>query len=275
MSTTEQFDFDFGGSDRKSFLGKVREAAKAATSELGPSMDSNQPLTKATSLLDKLDAEYAEFTKGRLEVLELKEEHFAQHGLPVLLRFRDLIQSNRFYWVRYPLVLSPADDMPFTRLKCLIEFNRGDQTGVRPSSKLILPNRKFRDLASGESGLSLEINEELEFGIPSLQFGPGEVPPTAGPSRPAGGKPGTPGAPPAGDPTSTTEPDPREVPGAPPSPLGTGGKIAAQAHAKGQLGFTAALRVGESSSPSSPITNLELTRCVGPSTMRTSFKRRI
>ncbi len=137
----------------------------------------------AARLLEELDNEVARFSP-ELEVLELLEEHFSQHGLAVPVRFKDESRDHPFFWVRFPLTLMPASQKPFCRLKCALEFNPGDDPR-RPSTKLILPDRRFVDLMEAHTGLSLSINESFEFS-PSLLSKGTKPPPPPGSGQAAG-----------------------------------------------------------------------------------------
>jgi len=169
------FSFDFGGSDRQDLLAEATRTIKGVTSELGP--ESAAPEAKAASpalrLLEELNAEVAEFG-AYPEVLPLREEHFTLHQLPVPPRFADLSLKNDFFWVRLPINLSSQPNRPFNKLECAVEFNPGGgDPHLRPSARLILPDRKFAKLLEVQDSLSLHINEEFEFeaGLPKKEAG--------------------------------------------------------------------------------------------------------
>jgi hypothetical protein len=185
------FDFDFEGQDRRAFLHKAQEAAAAADLELaGEPGGGEGAISPTLRLLHELDQEIAQFGSDP-EVLELKREHFTLHGLTVPTQFEYLSRTHRFFWVRYPITLKPADDKPFVKLKCAVEFNADVAGSGRPVARMILPDRKIVDLAKGHMSLDIQIGEDFEFhGVAAPLTGLiREVPPSGSPVVKPAGKP--------------------------------------------------------------------------------------
>lgn len=240
MSSLEEskFDaeFDQSPSERSAMLDEARQSIRAASSTLGERGLESAGVDPAAQLLEDLDDEVAHFSP-ELEVLELLEEHFSQHGLAVPIRFKDESRENRFFWVRFPLMLMPASQKPFVRLKCAVQFNPGNERR-RPSTQLILPDRRFVELLHANTGLTLSINESFDFSasLPSMGIKPPPIPPVSV-------KP--PQTPPAPAPKPTPAPVapgigpgglPVPIPG---SPVTAAGSLAADVQAAATLGVVA------------------------------------
>lgn len=79
-------------------------------------------------------------------------------------RFQDLSQQYRFYWLHFPITLSPLQNLPFSKLQLAVEFNPGVAEGhLRPRTQMILPDRKFQELLTMTDSLDLRIGEDFEF----------------------------------------------------------------------------------------------------------------
>jgi hypothetical protein len=119
--------------------------------------------------LERVDAEFGPYP----EIYPLKEKHFQEHDLKIPVRLKDLIKNNRLYWLRFPIMLKPVDDFPFTKLKCGIEFNPQVQAGhLRPLALMIFPDVKFKKYIEVTDSVEFNIGENAELivagGIPSL-----------------------------------------------------------------------------------------------------------
>ncbi len=158
------FDFDFTGKSRKVLLADAIREVRALRSELGGT--AQKPTAReeaALRLLQQLDLEVAEFTAFP-DILELKEKHFSDHGLPVPIRFKDLNKQYKFYYIHFTITLKPSEGMHFNKLKCAIEFNPDVVEGhLRPRAQMILPDRKFKQLLEVSDSLELRIGENFEF----------------------------------------------------------------------------------------------------------------
>lgn len=167
---TLKFSFDFGADNRTEML----TTAQQTITGLQLHLDKTKTPTEAPMrLLEELKSEIVEFG-AYPEVLPLEARHFSAHGLKVPARFTDLSVTHRFYWLRFPLALHSRAGLPFYKLECAVEFNPDEPAGhLRPRAQLILPNRKFRELATAQQGLSLQIGENFEFEAkaPSLRLG--------------------------------------------------------------------------------------------------------
>jgi hypothetical protein len=172
------FDFNFGGDDRAEMIAEAGRLISAGGSDLSGSGETAPTANeKAARLLTQLNQEVAEFG-AYPDVIELKEEHFTAHGLAVPPRFKDLSLTAKFYWLRLPITLSPMEDHPFTKLECAVEFNSDTTSAhLRPKAHLILPDRKFQQLAEFSDGLELRIGENFEFEASAgkLKLGAGEA----------------------------------------------------------------------------------------------------
>jgi hypothetical protein len=176
-----QFDYTFDDQDRDGLLADARKTVEALHSELSddPGEIRGAPSpgeAAALRLLEEFGKEVARFS-AQPDVLELDETHFADHGMVIPPRFQDLRRQARFLWMRFPLVLKPADGTTFNKLQVGVEFNPGSQ-GVRPRALLILPDRKFQKALELGGGLELRIGENFEFeaAIPGGGEGEGRSP---------------------------------------------------------------------------------------------------
>lgn len=177
MDNSLQFDFDFTGPSRADLLSEAQRTISGLGSELGrePGPGGESGSEAAQRLLSQLGQSIVELG-AYPEVIQLKEEHFSEHGFDAPKRFKDLSKLYRFYWLRIPLTLQPAENMPFVKLQCAVEFNPDTREGhLRPRAHMILPDRKFKKLLELSDSLELGIGENFEFeaaaGIPKLQAG--------------------------------------------------------------------------------------------------------
>ena len=180
-----KFDFDFEGKSRADLLQEASDVFTAGLlgGEAEKTRDAAQ--REGISLLEKLNQQVAQFGRVTPEHLELKEQHFSKHGLPVPLRFKDLSKSNRIFWVRLPITLKKSSDLGFKRLMCSVEFNPNELDPDRiPRSLMLLPHSKFQDLIDTTAEVKLIIGENFDFeaqmpettqqaGPANLQFGAG------------------------------------------------------------------------------------------------------
>jgi hypothetical protein len=158
------FDFDFSGVDRAELLAEASNTVRALGSELGPgTLTGESAADAASNLLSQLNEEVAQFSTFP-GVLPLDEKNFTEHGMEVPRRFQDLIQKYKFYWLHFPITLSPLQNMPFVKLQCAVEFNPGVTEGhLRPLAHMIFPDRKFQQLLELSDSLELGIDENFEF----------------------------------------------------------------------------------------------------------------
>lgn len=165
MDTAIDFDFDFGGDTREQLLSKASQTAQAFSSELGDekALGPDAAQTVASQLMEQLNQEVAQFG-AQPDVYELREDHFIKGKLDVPVSFKELCQQYNFYWVRFPIILAPLDNMPFYKLDCAVEFNPGIADGhLRPKARMILPERKFQKLLELKDNIELHIGENFEF----------------------------------------------------------------------------------------------------------------
>jgi hypothetical protein len=171
--TENRFDFDFAGQDRAQLLAEVKREVKAYNVELkGDERRPDAETRAALKLLDGMNREVAEFGAFP-DVIKLDEADFAAHGQQVPPRFAELTRQHRFYWVRFPVTLSPVKSKPFVKLECAVEFNPGVGDGhLRPRAHLILPDRRFSELVQINESLDLRlgVSGELDVATPRLDF---------------------------------------------------------------------------------------------------------
>jgi hypothetical protein len=164
MGAGDSFDFDFGAQSRAELLTQVGKSVAGLASDLGGGVPKKGKAHEAArQLLADLGTEIAQFSTFP-EIVPLKAEHFELHGVKAPARFTDLSQNHRFYWIRFPLTLRPADNKPFVKLQCAVEFNPGKDPGhLRPVAQMILPDKRFQTLLQGNASLTLGIGEDFEF----------------------------------------------------------------------------------------------------------------
>ena len=158
------FAFDFGTEKRSTLLAESERTVRGLKSALGPGAPTGDAATEAAAnLLAQLNQEVVEFSAFP-DVLPLKEEHFSQHGMTVPIRFQDLSRDFNFYWMYFPLTLSPLENFPFAKLELAVEFNPGVAAGhLRPRAHMILPDKKFKKLLELSDSLEVGIGEDFEF----------------------------------------------------------------------------------------------------------------
>jgi hypothetical protein len=180
MDAEFRFDFDFAGTSRDALLAAARPTVRGLPREFGdaPKAAPAAP-SPADLLLDQLSRAVAEFSVYP-DVFALNERHFEAHGLIVPARFKDLSREHRFYWLRFPITLKPAENTFFKKLKVAVEFNPEVIEGhLRPRAHTILPNRKFKQLMELSDSLEIRIGEDFDFEAkvapPEVQVGGSKV----------------------------------------------------------------------------------------------------
>jgi hypothetical protein len=173
----DAFDFDISGLPREQVMAEAALTVRGLESELGSEQAAPGEDAKAIeALLSQLGGVIAEFGASP-DILPLTEEHFTAHGLPVPVRFRDLAVNNRFYWIRLPITLMPADGMPFVKLECAVEFNPGQAPNLRPRASSIFPDKKFQEMMKSNTALEFGLSENLDLdasaGLPKVKGGIG------------------------------------------------------------------------------------------------------
>jgi hypothetical protein len=170
------FAFDFNAEDRSALLDEGKRTILALYSNLGPGEATRDAAAEAATeaaarLLTQLNQEVAQFSEFP-EVLQLKEEHFTQHGLEVPQRFHELGEHYRFYWLYFPITLFPLENFPFAKIELAVEFNPGVAEGhLRPRAHMILPDKKFEQLLEFSNSLEVGIGEDFEFKATSGAIG--------------------------------------------------------------------------------------------------------
>ena len=173
--TRLQFDFDAFAEDRDALLDKAAQTISALGAQLGPDAVAPSGDRSALKLLDRMRQEGARFAAFP-DVVPFDEAGFEERGWTVPPGFSELKGRYRFYWVRFPIVLTPAEDSPFNKLECRVEFSPGVAAGhLRPKALLILPDRQFRDLAKGNARIALKVGGSVDLGAATpklnLQYG--------------------------------------------------------------------------------------------------------
>jgi hypothetical protein len=103
-------------------------------------------------------------------MLELNASHFELYGWDTPKQFQDLSKTQRFFWMQVPVFLSQMENMPFSKLELAIEFNPADTGPRRPTSVLIFPDKKIKQLARFEQGVSLKVGENFELEVAALKM---------------------------------------------------------------------------------------------------------
>ena len=182
--TPIDFDFDVRRLDRAALLTEAERVIGALDAELGSEADSPPQDRAAIRLLEELRGEVVEFAAFP-DVFAFDEEGFARYGWPIPPGFRELSAHYRFYWMRFPVVLSPLEGVPFTKLECAVEFNPDVGDGrLRPRAMLILPDRQFKNLAEANASVQLQVGGNVDVGAETprieLQYGAAMVKAAAG-----------------------------------------------------------------------------------------------
>ena len=166
MTTFRDFDFNFDSyqSSREDLLTEAMRVVAGLEVELGeqpPVPDPNDPKFR---FLAELNQEIAKFG-AYPEVHELKENHFTDYGLVVPTRYKDLSKQFKFFWTRFPIILSPLEDTPFSKLQCGIKFSNPQTTAghLQPRTYIILPDRKFSPLLEVNGKVEVRIGGNFEF----------------------------------------------------------------------------------------------------------------
>jgi hypothetical protein len=82
----------------------------------------------------------------------------------VPVRFKALSTDFSFYWMRFPMILKPPDNLPYVKLEFAVEFNPDTKAGhLRPRAHTILPDRKFAQQLEVSGSLDIHLGEDLEF----------------------------------------------------------------------------------------------------------------
>lgn len=173
------FDFDFAGNERTNMLNSARRVVAALPSELGPEHNGaakgSDMAAGPLELIKQFDKDNVELLHPN--VVKLKEEHFAAHGLAVPVQFKTWSAQSNFYWVHFPILLMREGNNAFAKLKYAVEFNSDAlEPHLRPKAQTILPNKKFVDDIKLTGSVDLHLGENLEFevgaGIDKVQLPP-------------------------------------------------------------------------------------------------------
>jgi hypothetical protein len=138
----------------------------------------------AYRLMRELKTEVAEYGAFP-DVIPFTEKSFGEYGWPVPKGFDHLDTLFRFYWVRFPVVLRPAEKSPFTRLEYQIEFGAAiDDPRMKPKAHLIFPAKKFTELLNVNTNVELGVSGDVQGsgGIPTVNLSYVGVPVSAGAS---------------------------------------------------------------------------------------------
>lgn len=104
---------------------------------------------------------------------------FLQKQLTIPFSSQSLLKENRFYWIRFPVGLSPRQGWAFNRLDMWIEFTSNAEAHARPKVHRIFPDAKFQTLLKGQVQMQLYLDENLELQVKSgniqQQVGTGEA----------------------------------------------------------------------------------------------------
>jgi len=165
------------GAERANLLADAIKTVRALDSELGPGESApGAPASVAERLFRQLDQAVAEFDSTP-EIYALEESYFAGQKMPVPVTFKELATRYSFYWLRIPIVLKPAESMPFVKFQCAIEFNPHAQAGEsRPRAMMIFPDKKFKTYMEVNDSLQLSVgaNADLEVAAGTPDVGAGK-----------------------------------------------------------------------------------------------------
>jgi len=160
-----ELGLDFQPDERKLFLEEAAYVAHHFRSELGDSPGEADELGQAIEeLMAELEGETVEFSPV-LDVMPLRKKHFADHGLEVPTRVADLMRRFDFYLVHVPITLVPKPGWGFVQLDCIVEFNPGRPAAQRPVAHQVFPEEEWQDVIRASQGLSVGLDENLEFKV--------------------------------------------------------------------------------------------------------------
>lgn len=172
---TSTFDFDFEDFDRSEMLADAEKEMRALDIPLGPGDASDESGGYLAGLFSQLNGDVADFGAS-LEVLPFTKSSFKTYGWTVPKGFDNLDDWYKFYWLRLPVLLWPAENSPFVKIECAVEFSpNASDPQQRPKAILIVPDRRFRDLVSVSGEAELNLSGEVDLGATTpkinLQYG--------------------------------------------------------------------------------------------------------
>ena len=158
--TSLDFSFEIGSVNREALL---NEAASLLDSQRAHLHDPSAPATtREGDLVRELSQDRAGLA-AMPDVYAITDKDFLDHGRPTPVRFQELSQQFKFYWVKFPIGLMPRRNWAFNRLEVKVEFNPGAAAASRPRGYQILPNRKFQELLKASTRLEVSLDENFEL----------------------------------------------------------------------------------------------------------------
>jgi len=168
-SLHEELGVDFRPGERGAFLQEMAAVARDYRGLLG---DEEAALTAEVDdlsqhiqrLAQELEEDTAEFSPVR-DIVPLRSDHFADHGLDVPAHIADLMRRFDYYLLHIPIVLFARGGWAFAQLECIIEFNPGRPPNERAVAYQIFPADDWQDVIRASQGLAIGLDENLEFKV--------------------------------------------------------------------------------------------------------------
>jgi hypothetical protein len=179
--TSSFFDsnIDFSPAERGLFLDELTAAARDHKTVLGggepaAATSAEQRLRESIALLAQESAEFSPV----LEVISLNERQMGSgKSSPELM---ELSKRFHFHLINIPVTLVPKPGWGFTQMECSIELNPGRAADERPVAHEIFPKEEWQDMIRASQGLSVGLDEELEFKLDSAEVIPENIPGVGG-----------------------------------------------------------------------------------------------
>lgn len=158
----------FQPTQRRLFLQEVSAAARDLRSPLGPTDGTAKRQDESDraiqELMIQLERDTAEFSP-RLDIIPLGHNDFTAHNIPVPPHIGNLLRHSNFFLIHFPITLFPKAGYAFVQLDCIVEFNPGRSPADRPVAYQIFPEMEWEDVIRFEQGLSVGLDENLEFRV--------------------------------------------------------------------------------------------------------------
>jgi len=158
--------------NRQMYLSEFTHIAQSYRRNLGPSAEADPAQRQLEQMLvqlaDQLGKEVAEFSP-KLLVVPLDTQHFSELHVEAPPYLAKLLERYNFYLVNVPITLVPRPGGGFVRLECIVEFNPDRAAAERPIAYQIFPNEEWQQIMHAWQGLSVGLDEKLEFKVDPIQ----------------------------------------------------------------------------------------------------------
>jgi hypothetical protein len=119
------------------------------------------------------DGEIIRFSPN-LNVVALNQELFQDLHLNLEPYLANLLKHYSFFLVHIPVILSPRRGWTFKELRCIVEFNPGQEPQNRPVAYQIFPAEEWQRLFQCTAELNIGLDGNLQFKVdpqelPSLE----------------------------------------------------------------------------------------------------------